>query len=278
MLRSSCASQRHAQTVATSTGMPIRVMAVPKPNESAVTRKLNFDYAERQREQQVQDPQVSAGLDDWAQQSSDELQATCHPLRSPYGHPYHPADAPGDSRIAAALGVLAGPPAAEAAPGMLSIEGTFSYVEVKDSGGDAVSGAGRRSIRRDARHLPSGVYRRGREPARGAVRAPGARVLEGPHRGARERPCAQAVHHEPARAARSLPVAAADSSRPALSQGARRDQLVVPDRQLGPRSRVRAAPRVRERKPREGHAAHVLPARHRQPDAGRGGARARSGR
>ena len=41
MLRSSWASQRHAQTVATSTGMPIRVMAVPNPNDRAVTRKVN---------------------------------------------------------------------------------------------------------------------------------------------------------------------------------------------------------------------------------------------
>ena len=39
--RSSSASQRHAQTVPISTGMPISVIAVPKPNESAVTRKLN---------------------------------------------------------------------------------------------------------------------------------------------------------------------------------------------------------------------------------------------
>ena len=41
MRRSSWASQRQAQTVATSTGMPISVIAVPKPNDSAVTRKLN---------------------------------------------------------------------------------------------------------------------------------------------------------------------------------------------------------------------------------------------
>ena len=62
--------------------------------------------------------------------------------------------------IAAALGVLALPAAAEAAPGMLSIEGTFSYVEVKDSKGDAV--ARRRPAKRHARmlrHLPAGVYR-----------------------------------------------------------------------------------------------------------------------
>ena len=95
--------------------------------------------------------------------------------------------------IAAALGVLVLPAAAEAAPGMLSIEGTFSYVEVKDSGGDAV--IRRRPAKhhvRMLRHLPAGVYRVSREPARGAVRAPRSRVLEGPHRGARERACAQA--------------------------------------------------------------------------------------
>ncbi len=62
--------------------------------------------------------------------------------------------------IAAALGVLVLPAAAEAAPGMLSIEGTFSYVEVKDSGGDAV--IRRRPAKhhvRMLRHLPAGVYR-----------------------------------------------------------------------------------------------------------------------
>ena len=41
MRRSSWASQRQAQTVPTSTGMPISVIAVPKPNDIAVTRKLN---------------------------------------------------------------------------------------------------------------------------------------------------------------------------------------------------------------------------------------------
>jgi D-alanyl-D-alanine dipeptidase len=62
--------------------------------------------------------------------------------------------------IAAALGVLALPAAAEAAPGMLSIEGTFSYVEVKDSRGHAV--VRRRPAKRHVRmlrHLPAGVYR-----------------------------------------------------------------------------------------------------------------------
>jgi len=41
MRRSSRASQRHAHTVPTSTGMPISVIAVPKPNDSAVTRNVN---------------------------------------------------------------------------------------------------------------------------------------------------------------------------------------------------------------------------------------------
>jgi D-alanyl-D-alanine dipeptidase len=62
--------------------------------------------------------------------------------------------------IAAALGVLALPVAAEAAPGMLSIEGTFSYVEVKDSRGDAV--VRRRPAKRHVRmlrHLPAGLYK-----------------------------------------------------------------------------------------------------------------------
>ena len=62
--------------------------------------------------------------------------------------------------IAAALGVLALPAAAEAAPGMLSIEGTFSYVEVKDSRGHAV--VRRRPAKRHVRmlrHLPAGVYK-----------------------------------------------------------------------------------------------------------------------
>ena len=39
------------------------------------------------------------------------------------------------------------------------------------------------------------------------------------------------------------------------------------DRQLGPAARLRAAPGVREREPREGDAARGLPARHRQPHA-----------
>jgi D-alanyl-D-alanine dipeptidase len=62
--------------------------------------------------------------------------------------------------IAAALGVLALPAAAEAAPGMLEIEGTFAYVEVKDAGGDVV--VRRRPAKRPVRmlrHVPAGTYR-----------------------------------------------------------------------------------------------------------------------
>ena len=61
--------------------------------------------------------------------------------------------------IAAALGVLTLPAAAEAAPGMLSIEGSFYYVEVKDARGDAV--VRKRPAKREVRmlrHLPAGVY------------------------------------------------------------------------------------------------------------------------
>jgi zinc D-Ala-D-Ala dipeptidase len=62
--------------------------------------------------------------------------------------------------IAAALGVLAVPAAAQAAPGMLSIEGTFSYVEVKDWRGHAVvrRHPAKRHVRM-LRHVPAGVYR-----------------------------------------------------------------------------------------------------------------------
>jgi len=62
--------------------------------------------------------------------------------------------------IAAALGALALPAAAEAAPGMLSIEGSFSYVEVKDQDGDVV--VRRRPAKRPVRmlrHVRAGVYR-----------------------------------------------------------------------------------------------------------------------
>jgi zinc D-Ala-D-Ala dipeptidase len=62
--------------------------------------------------------------------------------------------------IAAALWVLAVPAAAEAAPGMLTIEGTFSYIEVKEPGGDVL--VRRRPAKRDVRmlrHLPAGIYR-----------------------------------------------------------------------------------------------------------------------
>ena len=62
--------------------------------------------------------------------------------------------------IAAALGVLALPAAADAAPGMLTIEGTFSYVEVKERGGEVV--VRRQPVRRHVRmlrHLPAGIYR-----------------------------------------------------------------------------------------------------------------------
>jgi zinc D-Ala-D-Ala dipeptidase len=61
--------------------------------------------------------------------------------------------------IAAALGVLAVPAAAEAAPGMLSVEGTFSYVEVKDTRGHAVvrRTPSKRHVRL-LRHIPTGVY------------------------------------------------------------------------------------------------------------------------
>jgi D-alanyl-D-alanine dipeptidase len=61
--------------------------------------------------------------------------------------------------IAAALGVLAVPAAAEAAPGMLSVEGTFSYVEVKDTRGHAV--VRRTPLKRHVRllrHIRAGVY------------------------------------------------------------------------------------------------------------------------
>src|SRR5215217_7370533 len=61
--------------------------------------------------------------------------------------------------IAAALGALALPAAAEAAPGMLSIEGTFSYVELNDRDGDVV--VTRRPAKRDVRmlrRLPAGQY------------------------------------------------------------------------------------------------------------------------
>ena len=64
------------------------------------------------------------------------------------------------ARIAAALGVLALPATADAAPGMLSIEGTFSYVEVKNGDGDTV--VRRRPAKRQVRmlrHLPAGIYR-----------------------------------------------------------------------------------------------------------------------
>jgi zinc D-Ala-D-Ala dipeptidase len=62
--------------------------------------------------------------------------------------------------IAAALGALALPAGAQASPGMLTIEGTFSYVQVKARGGDVV--VLRRPARRHVRmlrHLPAGVYR-----------------------------------------------------------------------------------------------------------------------
>ena len=62
--------------------------------------------------------------------------------------------------IAAALGVLALPATAESAPGLLTIEGTFSYVEVKERGGQVV--VRRRPAKRQVRilrHLPAGVYR-----------------------------------------------------------------------------------------------------------------------
>ena len=62
--------------------------------------------------------------------------------------------------IAAALGALALPADAEAAPGTLSIEGSFSYVEVKDQDGDVV--VRRRPAKRPVRmlrHVRAGVYR-----------------------------------------------------------------------------------------------------------------------
>ena len=62
--------------------------------------------------------------------------------------------------IAAVLGVLALPATAEAARGRLSIEGTFAYIEVRDSDGDVV--VRRRPEKRHvrmSRRLPAGVYR-----------------------------------------------------------------------------------------------------------------------
>src|SRR3954467_12594836 len=62
--------------------------------------------------------------------------------------------------IAAARGALALPAGADAAPGMLEIEGTFSYVEVKNAGGDVVMR--RRPAKRQVRmlrHVPAGIYR-----------------------------------------------------------------------------------------------------------------------
>jgi zinc D-Ala-D-Ala dipeptidase len=62
--------------------------------------------------------------------------------------------------IAAALGLLVLPATAEAARGRLAIEGTFSYVEVRDSNGDVV--VRRRPEKRHvemSRRLPAGIYR-----------------------------------------------------------------------------------------------------------------------
>ena len=123
------------------------------------------------------------------------------------------------------------------------------------------------------RHLRAGVYRvsANRRAARCARRV---HVFSrGLTAGARERARAPGMHDEPPRAACPLPVAAADPGGAALSARPRRGQLMVRDRQLGARARLRAPPRVREREPREGDAAHVLPARDRQPDAGRRRAR-----
>ena len=61
--------------------------------------------------------------------------------------------------IAVALGVLALPAPAAAAPGLLSVEGMFAYVEVKNGKGDVV--ARRRPSKprvRMLRHLPAAVY------------------------------------------------------------------------------------------------------------------------
>jgi len=61
--------------------------------------------------------------------------------------------------IAATLGVFALPAAAEAAPGILRVQGTFSYIEVKDSRGHAV--VRRRAAKRHVqmvRHVPAGLY------------------------------------------------------------------------------------------------------------------------
>ena len=81
--RSACAragpASARRRRVPTSTGMPISVIAVPKPNEIAVTRNANSDHAERQREQQVEDPAVRAGRRRMAlDQSSDAVQAKSH--------------------------------------------------------------------------------------------------------------------------------------------------------------------------------------------------------
>src|SRR5688572_31086791 len=61
--------------------------------------------------------------------------------------------------IAVALGVLALPAPAAAAPGLLSAEGMFAYVEVKNGKGDVV--ARRRPSKprvRMLRHLSAAVY------------------------------------------------------------------------------------------------------------------------
>jgi len=71
--------------------------------------------------------------------------------------------------IAAALWVLALPASAGAAPGLLTIEGTFSYVEVKEPGGEVA--VRRRPARRHVRmlrHLPAGVYRVAADETRAA--------------------------------------------------------------------------------------------------------------
>ena len=85
--------------------------------------------------------------------------------------------------------------------------------------------------------LPAPVRRQLRlpRPARGPLRAPGARALGGPHRRAGHGPARPRLHDDAARAARALPAGRAHPRGAALSARPRRRQLVGADRQLGPR-------------------------------------------
>ena len=218
-------------------------------------------------------------------------------LRRRYGHPYHPARAPASSGIAVALGCLAPAVGGRGRARDARLPAVVRRARAASTSRDrsptcacatrdgelvvqrrvAAQGALPHAPAAAARALRASSASSGRATATAgcSTRPPtAARGASGSSRGGLTdvrvtvrpgRGCTMSRSALPAR----FPPSGARAGGAALPAAPRRHQLVGAGRQLGPAARLRAAPRVREREPREGDAARGVPAPDRQPHAGR---------